>query len=405
MNASAYRPLHRAALHLAIVTETYPPEINGVARTIGAVVETLHARGHRIALIRPRQHPADQGDLNRDIETLLQAGVPLPMYPDLRIGLPCTRALIDAWRKSRPDVVQVVTEGPLGASALKAARKLAIPTVSEFRTHFDSYSKHYRLGLFKPVVSAYLRRFHNRSDRTLVPTPQLQAQLSAAGYRELRVIGRGIDLRSFDRTRRDQRLRALWRAEAEDVVAIYVGRLAPEKNFRLFVRAVRAMQAVAPRLRVVVVGDGPERQAMAAANADFIFTGRRSGADLAAHYASADVFLFPSETETFGNVTTEAMASGLAIVAFDYAAARKHLRHEESALLAPYDDADDFVACAQRLATDAALCTRLRDAAAKDAQALGWTTVVEELEGIFDELRASARARDRKTREREPCGA
>lgn len=395
------RSLQSSALYVAVVTETYPPEINGVARTVGAVVEALHARGHRVAVIRPRQHRADQGDPNRHIETLLRSGVPLPMYPDLRMGLPCTRALVKAWRKHRPDVVQVATEGPLGSSALKAARKLSIPTVSEFRTNFDTYSKHYGFGLLKPLVTGYLRRFHNRSDRTLVPTPQLQAQLSAAGYRELRVIGRGIDLRSFNPAHRSEELRRSWSADRDDMVVLYVGRLAPEKNFELFARGAHAMQAADPCVRVVVVGDGPEYASMAAAYPDFIFAGRRTGADLAAHYASADVFLFPSETETFGNVTTEAMASGLAIVAYDYAAARRHLLHQHSALLAPYGDAAGFVECAQAVAQDAALRARLRYNAAQDAKQLGWGKIVEDLEAVFDELRTPREMRAFSLRERE----
>lgn len=373
----------RRPLRIAVVTETYPPEVNGVARTIGVMVAALRARRHSIQLVRPRQ-PAEETPADEPgFETLLRPGFPLPRYRELRMGLPSKRALLHAWRARRPDVVQVVTEGPLGSSAVTAARTLGIPVVSEFHTNFHDYSRHYGFGLLRPWVAGHLRRLHNRADCTLVPTAEMKAQLAAAGYRRLEVVGRGIDLALFDARRRSDALRRTWGAGERDIVALSVGRLAPEKNLRLLVEAVRAMQAVAPRLKVVVVGDGPERAALSAANRDLVFAGMRVGAALAEHYASADVFLFPSLTETFGNVTTEAMASGLAIVAFDYAAARQCLRHRASALLAPCGDAQAFVEAAQELAADADLRERLRDAAARAAGALTWARVIDDLEAVL----------------------
>ena len=300
------------------------------------MVAGLRERGHRIQLVRPRQPGEDLPAPEPGFETVLRAGVPLPRYRELRMGLPAKRALLQAWRARRPDIVQVVTEGPLGNSAVTAARTLGIPVVSEFHTNFHDYSRHYGLGLFSKLVARYLRRLHNRADYTLVPTAELQSQLAAAGYERLGVVGRGIDLDLFGPRHRSAALRQSWGAGDDDIVALSVGRLAPEKNLRLFVESCRAMQAVTPRLKVVVVGDGPDGGPLRAANRDFVFAGMRTGAALAEHYASADVFLFPSLTETFGNVTTEAMASRLAIVAFDYAAARQCLRHRASALLAPF---------------------------------------------------------------------
>jgi glycosyltransferase involved in cell wall biosynthesis len=152
------------------------------------------------------------------------------------------------------------------------------------------------------------------------------------------------------------------------------------------------MQAVAPRLKVVVVGDGPERAALQVAHRDFVFAGMRSGAALAEHYASADVFVFPSLTETFGNVTAEAMASRLAVVAFDYAAARQCLRHRASALLAPYGDAGAFVEAAQAVVADDDLRERLREAAAEAARGLSWARVIDDLEAVLAGLAARSRA-------------
>jgi glycosyltransferase involved in cell wall biosynthesis len=383
----------RRKLHIAVVTETYPPEVNGVARTIGVMVAALRDRGHRIQLVRPRQAGEDGAPAPEPgLETVLHAGFPLPRYRELRMGLPAKRALAQAWRARRPDVVQVVTEGPLGNSAVTAARTLGIPVVSEFHTNFHDYSRHYGLGLLSELVARYLRRLHNRADLTLVPTAETQSQLAATGYKRLAVVGRGIDLELFDPRRRSAALRGSWGAGDRDIVALSVGRLAPEKNLRLFTESCRAMQAVVLRLKVVVVGDGPDGAPLRAANRDFVFAGMRTGAALAEHYASADVFVFPSLTETFGNVTTEAMASRLAIVAFDYAAARQHLRHRASALLAPFGAGARFVEAAQELAADPRLRGELRDSAAGAARGLTWARVVDDLEAILVELVTRSRA-------------
>ena len=385
-SASARRPLR-----IAVVTETYPPEVNGVARTIGVMVEGLRVRGHVVQLVRPRQNETDAGIAGDGLETVLKRGLPLPGYPELRMGLPAKRALLRAWGARRPDVVQVVTEGPLGSSAIAAARQLALPVVSEFHTNFHTYSKHYGLGLFSNLVAGYLRRLHNRADCTLVPTREMKEQLAAAGYRELSVVGRGIDLALFNPERRSAALRASWGAGEHDIVALHAGRLAPEKNLGLFVESAQAMQAVTPRLRVVAVGDGPAAAALRAGHRDLIFAGMRSGTALAEHYASADVFLFPSLTETFGNVVTEAMASRLAVVAYDYAAARQHLRHRDTGMLAPFGSPAPFVELAQELAADPLLRERLREGAHATARALTWDRVLDDLEATLHAVIARSR--------------
>jgi glycosyltransferase involved in cell wall biosynthesis len=313
---------------------------------------------------------------------MLRPGVPIPRYSELRMGLPAKRALLRAWRLRRPDVVQVVTEGPLGASAVAAARRLGIPVASEFHTNFHSYSRHYGFGVLTRLVAGYLRRLHGRADVTMVPTQELAEQLAAAGYRNLRVVGRGVDP-LLDPARRSDDLRTHWGAGSSDVVVAYVGRLAPEKNLGLFRDALAAMRAANPAVRGVLIGGGPEEAALRAADRSLVFAGMRAGEDLAKHYASADVLVFPSTTETFGNVTTEALASGLAVVAFDYAAARQYIRHDESGLLAVFGDREGLIAQARRLADDPELLARLRAGARTAARALSWDAVIDELERVL----------------------
>jgi len=373
-------------LDVAVVTETFPPEVNGVARTVGILVDGLIARGHRVQLIRPRQSRHDQPITRPRLETLLRPGFPIPGYRGLRMGLPAKRALLRAWRLRRPHVLQVVTEGPLGSSAVAAAKALEIPVCSEFHTNFHTYSRHYGLGLLARPVAAHLRRLHNRAEVTLVPTAELASELSAAGYERVRVVGRGVDTNLFHPGRRSDDLRRTWGAAPDDTVALYVGRLGPEKNLRLFVQAAEAMRALDPALKVVVVGDGPAGRALRASRRDFVFCGMRAGTELAEHYASGDVFVFPSLTETFGNVTTEAMASRLAVVAYDYAAARQCIRHGESGLLAPCGDDLCFVRLTASLAADRSLRERLRTGARSVARTLSWERVTDDLEAVLSEL-------------------
>ncbi|MFZ1910406.1 MAG: glycosyltransferase family 1 protein, partial [Burkholderiales bacterium] len=326
------------SLRVAMVTETYPPEVNGVARTIGLMVEGLRARGHAIQLVRPRQHRTEQCAEEGDFEELLRPGFPVPRYTQLRMGAPGRRALVNAWRRWRPDLVHIATEGPLGWSALSAARKLGLPVVTDFHTNFHAYSKHYGVSWLRRPIEAYLRHFHNRADCTLVPTRELAQQLGARGFERLRVVGRGVNPQVFSPTRRSQAVRASWGARDDTLVALCVSRFAPEKNFPLVIEAYQAMRRLRPDTKLVLVGDGPLLDELRRAGVGCVIAGRLVNGELSAHYASADVFLFPSITETFGNVTLEAMASGLGVVAYDYAAARQHLEHGRSALLAPLDD-------------------------------------------------------------------
>jgi glycosyltransferase involved in cell wall biosynthesis len=219
------------------------------------------------------------------------------------------------WSAQRPDAIYVATEGPLGWSALRAARPLGIPAATGFHTRFDDYMGQYGAGFLSPWVFAWLRRFHNRGAATLVPTRELQDQLTQQGFRHVQRLARAVDTRQFHPGWRDGALRVQWGLGDEDLAVLYVGRLAAEKNLPLLVRAFRAVQAQEPSAKLIVVGDGPEREALRELAPDAVFAGLRRGDDLAQHYASADLFVFPSRSETFGNVILEAMASGLATVA------------------------------------------------------------------------------------------
>lgn len=380
-----------ANLRIALVTETYPPEINGVAMTLGRMVEGLAGRGHRIQLVRPRQANDAEPPGPNGVEHALVRGFAIPRYDSLKLGLPAGARLRRLWRERRPDVVHIATEGPLGWSALSAARALGLPVTTDFHTNFHSYSSHYGLGWLKRGVAAYLRGFHNRAGCTLVPTEGMRRTLAEQGFGDLRVVARGVDTALFHPGRRSPSLRASWGAEPGDPVAIYVGRLAPEKNLPLVVRTFEAMRAVDPRARLALVGDGPARAGLEARHHGYIFAGMRRGEDLATHYASGDIFLFPSTTETYGNVTMEAMASGLPVVAYDYAAAEEHVRSGLNGLTAPFDDAEAFLRQGLTLIRDAAYAAELGRCARQTAESIGWGQVFDALERALRETMEAQR--------------
>jgi glycosyltransferase involved in cell wall biosynthesis len=375
-------PVTRRRLRVAMVTETYPPEINGVAMTIGRLVAALQAREHQVQLIRPRQRgdataPTDPGPL----EQVLRPGIPIPHYAGLNLGLPAKRVLARLWARRRPDVVHIATEGPLGWSAMAAARKLGIPVLAGFHTNFHSYSRHYGLGWLKTPIHAYLRKFHNQARITVVPTRDLRDELSRQGYRNIEVLARGVDGDLFSPDRRDPELRRLWGVGETGLAVLYVGRIAPEKNLDLLARAFAAIEQARPDARLVLVGDGPDAAALKAHHPRHLHAGPRTGVDLARHYASADLFLFPSLTETFGNVVLEAMASGLAVLGFDYAAAAEHIRHGDNGTKVAFGDEAEFIATAGRLTGQplAGLRAKARDA----ALAASWNGIYDRLEDYY----------------------
>ena len=355
--AYALRTLRKTCgvfMRFTVVTETYPPEVNGVALTVHALECGLRGRGHQVGVVRPRQVVQTVESLaNVGDDQVLVRGAPLPRYPGLRFGMPAGRTLTKLWRRQRPDAIYVATEGPLGWSALRTARQLGIPATTGFHTRFDEYMQRYGAGLLTPIAFAWMRRFHNSAGATLVPTDELADFLRNRGFRNVQLLRRAVDTQLFDPRRRDLELRRSW-GLADDALAVtYMGRIAAEKNLELAVQAFRKLQQRQPDARFVWIGDGPSRAGIAAANPDFIFTGVQRGETLARHFASTDLFVFPSTTETFGNVTLEAMASAIPTVAFDYGAAKEHLLDGEHGATVPFGDHAAFVDAVLRVAEDA----------------------------------------------------
>ncbi|MBI1325073.1 glycosyltransferase [bacterium] len=313
-------------MKIALVTETFPPQINGVSRTLEQLARHAVRRGDEIMVVHPKYASGERSSLAaesgryRDLEL---PALPLPFYPEVILPRPPfgrMRRSLDAFR---PDIVHIATEALLGYSALRHCLKRKWPVVSSFHTNFDTYAAHYRLGWTVPTLTRYLRGFHNRTAATYVPSRSMILKLAEQGFERLVLWSRGVDTAVF-RPRQAERLAGRDRLEipATAFVVGHCGRLAPEKNVEFLAEALERMLSRVMHAHAVIVGDGPSRAALEnrlksipGLSRRVHFTGYLTGPRLADAYGLMDVFAFASRTETFGNVLLEAMATGLPVVA------------------------------------------------------------------------------------------
>ncbi|OAL80042.1 glycosyl transferase [Acinetobacter sp. SFB] len=344
-NVQILKDLVRPRLKIAIVTETWPPEINGVALSLLQLCKGLQKQGHKILLIRPEQQHACC-DFLPNQECLVKAQS-IPKYPSLQFGWPQFLKVSHALDDFVPDVVHIVTEGPLGLSVLQAAKSKGIPVSSGFHSPFQEFSRFFDLAFLVKPIQRYLRWFHNNTQLTCIPGKDTEYILRKFGVRcPLAIVGRGVDVACFSPEHSLSALRQQWKATLETRVMLYVGRLSPEKEIDVLVNAYIAMKQVTQQdVKLVIVGNGPDRSRleMLCQSHDVIFTGNLTGLNLAQAYASANVFVFASQVETFGNVVLEAMASGLPVIAYDYASAHLHVKNGETGWLSPLGQIDKLI--------------------------------------------------------------
>lgn len=368
-------------MKISVVTETFRPQANGVATTVASLLACLAELGHDIQLIRPRLGIRDLNAEPLGYEEFLITGPNSTSLLNLPMAAPAPRALRRLWTQSRPDVVHIATEGPLGFSALYVARQLQIPVTSDFRTNAHLYVHHHGLRFLSRPLLAYLRFFHNRTLITTVPSENLYTTLSNRGFRNLSLLRRGVNSGQFNPCWRSASLRASWGANPDDLVLLSVGRLIPEKNLEILVDAYHALLRIDQHVKLVVVGDGSRRDYLQALASSAIFCGNLSGHDLSTHYASADLFLFPSRTDTFGNVVLEALASGLPVIAFNEAAASSYILNLKNGWLAEEKD-QEFLAGVMRMhqifRSDPSLYRTLREEARRVSLDEDWLAIARQ---------------------------
>lgn len=371
-------------MRVAIVTEYFLPKLDGVTRTLAMLLEHLQRQGHTALLLGPEGAPRRYAGAR----IVAARGVPLPIYPELRLLFPAP-ALERRLARFRPDIVHVVDPMVLGAAGIVWGQRLGVPVLASYHTNLAAYCSHFYLGALTTPLWAYRRLLHSQCATTLCPSPSTARELHRQGFSHVEVWSRGVDTDLFSPARRSSAWRTRITGDATTPIVFYTGRLSHEKNLKTLVSTFTALRH--KRAHLVFVGDGPARAdlELALAGHPATFLGYLRGEALAEAFASADVFAFPSLTETFGQVVHEAMASGLPVVAFDAEGVRDQILPGKTGLLAPANDTAAFASLLDDLLihTDRrrALGLQARDATSSHS----WRAAMESLLNVYARLVAS----------------
>ncbi len=361
-------------MRIALVTENFLPKIDGVTRALAMLLEHLQRRGHQAIVLGPEGAPKRYAGAR----VFGAPGLPLPMYPELHMLFPPPKfkRLLESFH---PDIVHVADPMLLGAAAIFWAQRLAIPIIASYHTNIAAYCNYFHLGALEKPVWAYRRFLHQHCQATLCPSPSTAFQLKHQGFTPVGIWPRGVDAALFTPRRRSQLWRQRITPDPTAQIVLYVGRLSYEKNLMALVSAFTAIED--EHTYLVLVGDGPARndlqQALAGHRATL--TGYLRGEALAEAYASADLFAFPSTTETFGQAVLEAMASGLPVVAFEAEGVRDLVRHGETGILIPLADNAAFARSIQQLLITPDQRALLGANARRAAEQRTWESVMDSL--------------------------
>ncbi len=331
-------------MRIALVSDTYTPQVNGVTTVVARIVQVLRASGHDVVVVAPR-YPANGTPAEASPTELRVPSAPFPPYPAIRLSLPQFGTVAQFLDAFRPDVVHVATEGPLGLTGRRYAIKRSVPLVTSYHTNFPQYARHYGAGIIEPLVWKWLRWFHRPAVLTQTPGEAVRDELARRGIGQPVVWGRGVDTNHFHPGRRSAGWRR-WLAGADDTaIVLHVGRLAPEKNLDVLAESwAAAHERLGQRAAFVLAGEGPETRRLLTRLPWVRQLGFLDRGKLADVYASADICVLPSKTETCGLVALEAMASGLAVVAADAGGFRESIDHGRNGVLVAPDDATGFAA-------------------------------------------------------------
>jgi glycosyltransferase involved in cell wall biosynthesis len=382
-------------MRIAYFSESLPPVVDGVSRTLTRLLDTMATDPALDFRVYSPWLPGPTVAWQRRVRRI--ASVAFPAYRYYRLGLPYGQGLAADLDRFRPHLIHAVSPTPLGVFAQRNAARRRLPIVTSYHTHFLRYFRYYGVRLLERAGWAFLRWFHNRCVSTHAPSPSAEAELRANGVRDVELWSRGVDAARFQAAHRDEATRAAAGAAAAPLL-LYVGRLVQEKDLDDLVAACALLRAAGVPFRLALVGDGPKRRDLERRLPDAHFTGTVEGDLLARWYASADVFVFPSTTETFGNVVLEGMASALPVVATRAGGVADLVAHGETGLLDRPHVAGDFARAVQALLVDRSLRLRLGAAARRAAERHSWPAVNARLLASYE--RHVARSRPARTARR-----
>jgi len=372
------------ALRLALVTSSYNYIADGVALTLNRLVAYLQARGVEVLVIAPvSRTPA----FDHAGELAAAPSAPLPFRSEYRLAFGLTPSLRRRLEAFGPDIVHIATPDLLGHQALTFAQARGIPAVASYHTRYEAYLKDYGLGFLEDIVAGHLRRFYAACDEVYAPSASMAAHLVAEGFADnIALWARGVDTERFHPARRSLEFRAARGVAASEPVIAFAGRLVREKRLDTLIDVGAALRLAGVKHRLLIIGDGPDRAMLERGLPGALFTGFLTGEALATAYASSDIFLFPSDTESFGSVTLEAMASGLPTVCADATGSRCLVSVGESGFLAPAADPAAFVEPLTALICDGSLRQAMGQAARARSLGFSWDAAMAGLLERYERL-------------------
>ncbi|MFD4900347.1 glycosyltransferase family 4 protein [Streptomyces sp. NPDC058411] len=367
-------------MRVVIVTESFPPDVNGVAHCTLQTARHLAARGHQPLVIAPAGATATTGSASTGdpCPVVRVPSLPLPGYPQVRVALP-GRRLAAALTGHRAELVHLAGPFVLGVRGMAVATRLGLPAVAVYQTDLAGYARTY-LGTGENTAWRRMRAVHSAADLTLAPSTAALRDLTGHGVPRVKLWPRGVDTVRFRPGLRDEALRRALAPGGEKIVG-YAGRLAPEKHVELLAGA-----CALPGVRVVVVGDGPSEASLRAALPGAVFLGRRTGEDLARFFASLDVFVHTGPYETFCQTVQEAMASGVPVVAPAAGGPLDLVAHGSTGLLVPPHDAGAVRDAVAALVADPARAEAFGRTARAAVEGRTWEAVGDQLLGHYDEV-------------------
>ncbi|MGR9049838.1 glycosyltransferase family 4 protein [Halobacillus faecis] len=363
-------------MKVAIFTDTYVPQVNGVARTLKRWTEYLEKKRipYRVYAPEVRSNEEYLDHIHRF------NSVPFWLYPECRLALPNVMKIKRDLTDFQPDLIHIATPFNLGLAGLHFGKKMGIPLVGSYHTHFDQYLDYYKLSFLSPFVWKYMQWFHQPFKKTLVPSLHTKRELELHGLHNIGLWQRGVDHQHFSPAHRDDSVKKHFKIDAP-ILLSYVGRLAPEKGLGTLMNVAKALpHDINKNIHWLIVGDGPLRNHLqSVAPHNMTFAGYQDGESLARIYASSTLFVFPSATETFGNVVLESLSSGTPVIAANAGGVKEILDHGKTGWLCTPNDDHSFTQGILDLLSDQEKLTAMRIQARQEALRRSWEEIFEQL--------------------------
>ena len=370
-------------MRVAHFNGTMRPGHDGVTKVLYRMTTALTAAGVDHIFVSPILPPPEE----RPVPMFEVPSMAFPLYKDYRVATPGSRYFAEQVLNFRPDILHIHSPCSLGYAAMRFGKKHRIPVVATYHTHFTSYAKYYNIQLLEPFGWNYLRHLYEGCDRIFVPSLPILDDLWAQGIRRLQHLPHGVDTKAFHPSFRSFAWRSANGIQGDKRMLLYAGRLVWEKDLRTLARAYEVLRQKRSDFVLVLAGDGPIRRELASMMPDAVFLGQLGGEALSTAYASADLFVFPSTTETFGNVIVEAMASGIASVCAREGGASGVVQHGVTGVLSAPRDASDFAAAIERLLDAPAQREAMAMQALEFARRQSWPAIFQRMLESYAEVR------------------